>query len=349
MIRMFEAFAGYGSQALAMDRAGIPYEVVGISEILPSSVNAYHALHGHIRNFGDICKIDWNRVPDFDFFTYSFPCTDISHIGDMGGLSEGSGTRSSLLWECCKAIEAKRPTWCLMENVRDLLSAQFKPEFDKWLDYMKGMGYNNYYKIIDAQPYTSQHRERVFMVSIQAEADRGFQWPTPPATVAKPEDILLDTVPSRHYLHGSKLAEFIGWAKDSIADCLPDGTDGRYLFGHSRDSEGKVANYHKLDVAHCCTTGSVGGGNVGMYVVERKNGQLKVRKFTAFEQMRLMGLEDSDIKKLYGIGLSTKQIGDMGGNSIVVDVLVAIYGQMWPDMIGTAQSTRSSIYMQLFQ
>lgn len=99
---MFEAFAGYGSQSLAMEQAKIPYMNVGISEIKKEALIAYRALHGNVRNYGDIAKIDWNNVPDFNFFTYSFPCTDISRIGDKAGMSKGTGTRSSLLWECGK-------------------------------------------------------------------------------------------------------------------------------------------------------------------------------------------------------------------------------------------------------
>lgn len=112
-IRMFEAFAGYGSQALAMEMARIPYKSIGISEIKPEALTAYWALHGYVRNYGDISKVNWDIVPDFDLFTYSFPCTDISRIGDKAGLAEGTGTSSSLLWECEKAILANALNGCL--------------------------------------------------------------------------------------------------------------------------------------------------------------------------------------------------------------------------------------------
>lgn len=101
-IRVFEAFAGYGSQSMALRRLGIDFEVVGISEIDKYAIQAYMAVHGDTPNYGDISKIDWSSVPDFDFLTYSFPCTDISTAGQQKGLAEGSGTRSSLLWECRK-------------------------------------------------------------------------------------------------------------------------------------------------------------------------------------------------------------------------------------------------------
>ena len=101
-LRVFTAFSGYDSQCMALDRIGIPYELVGWSEIDKYAIQAHNAVYPQYadRNYGDISKIDWEKVPDFDLFTYSFPCTDISNAGVQKGLEEGSGILSSLLWEC---------------------------------------------------------------------------------------------------------------------------------------------------------------------------------------------------------------------------------------------------------
>ena len=174
-LRVFEAFAGYGSQSMALRRLGIDYEVIGISEIDKYAIQAYMAVHGETPNYGDISKIDWKEVPDFDFLTYSFPCTDISSAGLQKGLEEGSGTRSSLLWECKKAIEAKRPKYLLMENVKALTFKKFKPYLEKWLDYLKDLGYTNFAKVLNAKNYgVPQNRERIFVVSILGEAEYSF-------------------------------------------------------------------------------------------------------------------------------------------------------------------------------
>ena len=113
-LRVFEAFAGIGAQSLALERLkhnfpDFDYKVIGISEVEMNAIAAYRAIHGDIPNYGDISAISWGSIPDFDLFTYSFPCQSISAAGKQAGLEEGSGTRSSLLWECRKAIEAKRP------------------------------------------------------------------------------------------------------------------------------------------------------------------------------------------------------------------------------------------------
>lgn len=122
-LKVFEAFAGYGSQAMALSRLRenypqFDYEVVGISEIDKYALQAYQAVHGHCPNYGDISKIDWNTVPDFDLLTYSFPCTDSAMLGNKkvfqrqavhahhscGSANElsKSSDRSICLWRMCR-------------------------------------------------------------------------------------------------------------------------------------------------------------------------------------------------------------------------------------------------------
>ena len=103
-LRVFEAFAGYGSQSLAFKylkekHPDFDFKVVGISEIEPSAIQAYRLLHGwEAPNFGDVTRIDWSEVPDFDFISWSSPCQDFSMAGLRKGAEEGSGTRSSLIF-----------------------------------------------------------------------------------------------------------------------------------------------------------------------------------------------------------------------------------------------------------
>lgn len=179
MLKVFEAFAGYGSQRMALKRCNIPHEIIGISEIEGDVILSYASIHENLleirqneidktdeemrhylksinvpldyrtfksridslkgqklkdmylanrisKNFGDIRIINPENLPDFDFFTYSFPCQDISIAGYQNGLDANSGTRSSLLWECCKIIEVKKPKYLMMENVKNLVGSNHK-------------------------------------------------------------------------------------------------------------------------------------------------------------------------------------------------------------------------------
>ena len=145
MLKVFEAFAGYGSQSLALKYEDIPHEVVGVSEIDKWAIKAYNALHDNVKNYGDITKINPEDLPDFDLFTYSFPCQDISVAGYQKGINKN--TRSGLLYECEKIIEVKRPKYLLLENVKQLVGKKFKQQFDEWLKYLESLGYTRLYDL----------------------------------------------------------------------------------------------------------------------------------------------------------------------------------------------------------
>ena len=242
-LRVFTAFSGYDSQCMALDRLGIDYELVGWSEIDKFAIQAHNAVYPQWadRNYGDISKIDWANVPDFDLFTYSFPCQDISSAGKQRGLQKGSETRSSLLWECQKAIEAKRPKYCLMENVAALVSEKFLPFFLEWERLMCRYGYANYNKVLNAKDYgIPQNRERIFMVSV-IDPNKAFYWPEPMKLEKRLKDVLEQNVDEKYYLSdlsinrllknlGGKLGEDVNQSEKAIlANCLKIQTFDNYI------------------------------------------------------------------------------------------------------------------------
>lgn len=168
-LRVFTTFSGYDSQCLALKKAGIPFDLIGWSEIEKRAIIAHDAIFPEYkdRNYGDICKIDWNTVPDFDLFTYSSPCQSFSIAGKRLGGEEGSGTKSSLLWECKKAIEIKKPKYLMLENVKMLVSNNFIQTFMKWVEFLNSLGYVSSWKVLNGRDYgIPQDRSRVFVVSI---------------------------------------------------------------------------------------------------------------------------------------------------------------------------------------
>lgn len=207
---MFTAFSGYDSQCLALNRTDIDYELVGWSEIDKFAIKAHNALfpQWNDRNFGDISKIDWNLVPDFDLFTYSSPCQDFSNAGKMQGGEKGSGTRSSLLWECEKAIRAKMPKYLLMENVANLVSKKFIGTFQNWLCVLSELGYTNYWQLLNAKDYgVPQNRKRVFVVSI-LNGIQPYYFPKAIETDIRVKDILEENVNESYYLSDKYLETF---------------------------------------------------------------------------------------------------------------------------------------------
>ena len=177
-LKVFTAFSGYDSQCMALNRLhrhnpDFNYELVGWAEIDKYAIAAHNAVYPQWadRNYGDIAKIDWAQVPDFDLFTYSSPCQDFSQAGKQAGGTEGSGTRSSLLWECRRAILAKKPKYLLMENVAALVSQKFIRLFNAWQLELESYGYRNFAKVLNAKDYgVPQNRERIF-TGLEPEQD----------------------------------------------------------------------------------------------------------------------------------------------------------------------------------
>lgn len=204
-LRVIELFAGIGAQAAALDLIGAEWESVNIVEVDPYCVTSYNAIHGTDYKPSDITKVE--RLPECDLLTYSFPCTDISNAGKQKGLAEGSGTRSSLLWEVYRLLKAYTvagggylPKYLLMENVKALVQKKFKPYFDDWLKKLEELGYTNYWKVLNATDYgIPQNRERVIAVSILND-DEGYEFPQPKPLRLKLKDILEPEVDAKYYI-----------------------------------------------------------------------------------------------------------------------------------------------------
>lgn len=221
MIKVFTAFSGYDAQCLALKRLketrpGFDFDLVGWSEIDKYAIKAHDVLFPEFsgRNYGDITGINWFDVPDFDLFTYSSPCQDFSAAGKQAGGEKGSGTRSSLLWECEKAIRIKRPKICVLENVKALTQRKFVPVFQKWCDTLASAGYVNSWKVLNAKDYgVPQNRERVFLVSRLPGVSEGFRFPEPAPLRKRLIDVLETNVDERYYIPDEKTVELLSTVK----------------------------------------------------------------------------------------------------------------------------------------
>lgn len=199
MIRVLELFGGYGSQALALENLGIEFKS-DLCDFDKYAEKAYNQLHGDTFNYGDICSIDEIKLPHYDLITYSSPCQDFSVAGKQAGGEKGSGTRSSLLWECERIIRAVKPKYLLMENVKALTSKKFMPLFAQWLRTLEDMGYKNWWKVLNAKDYgVPQNRERVFVVSILGGGN--YQFPNPIPLIKRLKDVLEPVVDEKYYIN----------------------------------------------------------------------------------------------------------------------------------------------------
>ena len=221
-LRVFEAFAGYGSQSLAFkyiqeNHPEFDFKVVGYSEIEPSAIQAYRLLHGwDIPNFGDVTRIDWNEVPDFDFISWSSPCQDFSNAGLRKGGEEGSGTRSSLIFQEKRMLAVKKPKYVMLENVKGLLSEKMRKYFFQYLRDLDSFGYTSFYKVLNSKDYgIPQNRERIFVISIlrtEDEPNPEYHFPSPIKLDTTVEDMLEDNVSPEYFMSQQHLEKYLSKA-----------------------------------------------------------------------------------------------------------------------------------------
>ena len=166
-IRLLSLFSGIGAFEKALDRCGIPYELVGYCEIDKYASKSYCAVHGisEDKNLWDVCKVDATPYKGtIDLMTYGFPCQDISVSGKQRGLfnEEGGYTRSGLFFEALRIIRECQPRIAIAENVRNLMSQTFVDQYHIVQESLGAAGYNNYVQILNAKDYgIPQNRERV--------------------------------------------------------------------------------------------------------------------------------------------------------------------------------------------
>lgn len=200
---------------MALKRIGIDIELVGFSEIDKYAVKSYCSVHGVSEdlNLGDISKIDLAKLKelgDIDLITHGSPCQDFSIAGRLAGGDKGSGTRSSLMWCTVDIVEAVRPKYVVWENVKNLLSAKNRHNFDGYLEIMDKLGYNSYYKVLNAKNYgIPQNRERVFTVSIRKDLGLNYEFPPEIELTKKLKDVLEESVDEKYYLSDKLIAGLI--------------------------------------------------------------------------------------------------------------------------------------------
>lgn len=245
-------------------------------------------------------------------------CTDISVAGAQEGLDEGSGTRSSTLWECEKIIDAKRPEFLLMENVKNLVGRTHLDNFHKWLKKLSNLGYTSYYAILNAKDFdVPQNRERVFVVSIQGERTTDYIFPEGVTLTKCVKDILEDEVPENMYM--TQRLEFSANYKNTAIVSNELNMVGML---DMRGNESIRRVYHPGGLCPTLTT-MTGGHRQPKFLVENR-----VRKATPRECWRLMGFSDEQFDLVAG-KLSNAQLYKLAGNAIVVPVLEGIFTNLF--------------------
>lgn len=214
MIRLLSLFSGIGAFEAALRRGGYQFETVNYCEIDPYASKAYSQIHGISEDFNlhDVRTVNPLLMNNVNLVTFGFPCQDISIAGKQKGFEhDGERTRSGLFFEALRIIEFLQPEYAICENVKALTSKKFEKEFNTVLSSLAEVGYNNYWKVLNAKDFgIPQNRERIFIISIRKDIDTGaFTFPEKQELKLRVKDMLESEVDEKFYINSDRAKKLI--------------------------------------------------------------------------------------------------------------------------------------------
>ena len=277
------------------------------------------------KNFGSITEIKPEQFPCCDLLTYSFPCQDLSTGGKTLGMKKGSGTRSGLLWEIERILQGlsklhRLPEYLLLENVPTLIADSNIHELNTWLKELEEMGYYNSKPVIlDGTDFgVPQDRKRCIIVSSRHhKLDLSHLRKRP--------------IPDIH--------EFFFDDYDTNPVHKTEADEASLNPTISREEMWKINKRDPVTqdtIFHTITCNLDRSNNAGMVLYDGPvdgKWKRKYRLLTSRECFHLMGYNDEEYERLQTLGLSYRQRNKLIGNSIIVNVLQAVFEYMLKEYV----------------
>ena len=368
-IKVFEAFAGIGAQNAALKKTGLDFEITGISDWFIDAIRCYAAIHcenkkidvpdditeveeylqkftfsadsvhpydikrlsddqkrdlyranKQCNNYGSITEIHGKDMPEADLLVYSFPCQDLSTGGLGKGMKKGSGTRSGLLWEIERILNelndiGQLPEFLLMENVKTVKADTNIADLNQWLDFLTSIGYHNEEcLILNALDFgIPQDRERAFIVSHLGS----------PLNIK--QKILDQRMPRNFDINKFILTDYSNPEYKAEADIAQlNKTPSREQMWKINGIEPIIETTTVRTIT--CNMDRTHTAALFKYVGLKGD---SYRRLTLREAFLLMGFSQEDYMKAKSLNFSYRKLNKLIGNSIVVNVLEAIFKAMF--------------------
>lgn len=324
-IQILELFGGIGSPRVALRNLGIPVKSIDYVEIDEKAVRSYNAMFAGEHSYKPQSVVGWNLRPDI--LIHGSPCQDFSIAGHQGkataaegrinkgkGADEGSGTRSSLMWETVHIIEQMgewKPRIIIWENVKNVLSRHMVHNFQKYLSCMESLGYSNSYQVLDARDFgLPQARERVFTVSVLGDTPFDFS-----QMVKRP------------------YADVSNYLEQSVASCYEVTQPSIY------SAIGKTGIRRATVIKDHANTITTRQDRTPAQVIDMGGG--RYRYLTELECWRLQGYSDEDFFAAQQVlpvehGKMNRTLYHQAGNSIPVPIFESMFEVMIPQYLDIA-------------
>lgn len=337
--RFIDLFAGIGGIRLGFESQG--GKCVFTSEWDQNSQKTYSA------NFpdddhtisGDITKIKETDIPSHDLLLAGFPCQPFSIAGVSKKNSMGrkhgfrDETQGTLFFDVARIIAHHRPAAFLLENVKNLASHDKGRTFQVIMKTLKEeLGYNVSWRIIDAQNFVPQHRERIYIAGFRDNT--GFD-------LSKME-LIKKKVNLGMILHpedGSEPAEspFTTGEMAKVNEkytLSPKLWEYLQNYAKKHKEKGNGFGFGLFGTDGIARTLSARYYKDGSEILIKQEGK-NPRRLTPRECARLMGFDNK--KRITVIPVSDTQAYRQFGNAVVVPVIESIAKHMVPFLMNSLE------------
>lgn len=366
-IRIATLFSGIGAAEQAFKRLKLNHSIAFAGDIDSHVKQSYFANYeiGASDWHDDVTKFTAKKYKGkVDILMGGSPCQAFSMVGKRKGLADIRGT---LFYDFARIVEETKPKVFIYENVKGLTNHDGGKTWQVVQDVFHELGYNIFSKILNSKDYgMPQHRERIFCVGFK-DHNINFEFPTKIKLEHTMQDFLEDYKGSKYFLKEKgikfvtssknktkrytqingdvmlcqKANQQFNWHGDFVFEPAGENEFDEFIFDVSKVEEkyylsDKVRDYvlaggtknfktsTKTDLLVARpllqTMHKMHRAGVDNYVTHNRG---KIRKLTPKECLRLMGFRDD-----FKIAVSDTQMYRQAGNSIVVDVIIALLKQM---------------------
>jgi len=372
-INLATMFSGIGAVEFALKRLKLKTNIIFASDNDKFVKESYFANY-KINDgcwYDDVYNIKGKKYQgQIDLLVGGSPCQSFSMVGKRRGLND---TRGTLFYEFARVVKESKPKVFIYENVKGLINHDDGNTFETIKATFDELGYRYFYKVLNAKDYgMAQHRERIFVVGFK-DKSIDFKFPEAIKLEHTMQDFLEDYIDSKYYLK-EKGIKFVTSSKNrkkrytqingDIAICQKANQQfnwhGDFIYEEQQNQEfsefvfdvneveekyylsEKIRNYvlasgtkgfktstkTDLEIARPLLQSmhKMHRAGVDNYVTHNKG---RIRKLTPKECLRLMGFGDG-FKQV----VSDTQMYRQAGNSIVVDVLIAILKEIDISLFG---------------
>ena len=357
-MKFLELCAGIGGFRQALENLGC--ECVGYSEIDKHAIKLYSAWYNDECNFGDITKIEAEKLPDFELLVGGFPCQAFSVAGKRGGFND---TRGTIFFDFARIMKAKKPKFAIFENVKGLLNHDGGKTYETMLRTLDELGYDAQWGILNTKFHgLPQNRERVYIVAnLRERSSTKILFERGNDSADKMERTENGII-GQFYNRKGKTHQDLGMiSSEGHSPALLATTHKNPRIVKIGDIDGLNTQYSRVyDSEGVSTTINAQGGGlgaktglykVGVYIpksgkrhqgneIHGENsicaclktgggGKMlsiggcppKVRRLTPKECFRLQGFKDEMVELGYKLGISDTQLYKMAGNAVSVPVV----------------------------